>query len=110
MHKESRSRQYLTDAEKAAIVADYHRSGLSQRDFANRHGIAATNIQRWVGQTHQAERTDGLAALVEVPNLLATGTGSGTYRLHFPKGLMLELPRRFEPGQVRLLAELVQSL
>jgi hypothetical protein len=104
----SRSRPHRTTAEKADLVAAFHRSGLGQRDFAIRQGIAPSNLQRWVQRSHLAAKPQGLAALVEVPNLLAAG--SGRYRLHFPKGLMLELTSGFDPGEVRRLAELVQSL
>jgi transposase-like protein len=110
MKIKSCSRQYLTDAEKAELVAAYEGSGLSQRDFASRQGIAASNIQRWVHKSQRADQAGGHAALVEVPNLLARDTGSGTYRLHFSKGLMLEVASGFEPDEVRVLAQVVQSL
>jgi transposase-like protein len=106
----SRSRQYLTTAEKAELVAAYQRSGLSQRDFAQRHRIAPSNIQRWVRQREAAAPRVGPAALVEVPNLLATRPGLETYRLHFAQGRQLEVARGFDLGEVRALAQLLQSL
>jgi hypothetical protein len=112
MNIRSRSRQYLMAAKKAELVAAYRGSGLSQRDFAHRHGIAPSNIQRWVRQ-HEAVDVDsgaGPATLVEVPNLLAAQPGPGVYRLHFPRGLQLEVARGFEVGEVRVLAQLLQSL
>ena len=104
------SRQYRTRAEKAKIVAAYRHSGLSQRDFALQHGIAASNIQRWVGQFPASASPAHPTALVEVPNLLAPRPGLGAYRLHFPKGLLLEVARGFAVGEVRVLAQLLQSL
>ena len=103
-------RQYRTRAEKAKIVAAYKRSGLGQRDFALEHGIAASNIQRWVGQFPAGAKPAHPVALVEVPNLLATQPGPGAYRLHFPQGLQLEVARGFEMEEVRALAQLLQSL
>lgn len=103
-------RQYRTRAEKAKIVAAYKHSGLSQRDFAIQHGIAASNIQRWVGQFPASATPAHPAALVEVPNLLAPRPGPGAYRLHFPKGLLLEVAHGFEIGEVRVLAQLLHSL
>jgi len=100
-------RQYRTRAEKAKIVAVYNHSGLSQRDFALQHGIAASNIQRWVGQFSGSGKAP---PLVEVPNLLATQARPGAYRLHFPQGLQLEVARGFEIGEVRALAQLLHSL
>ena len=104
------SREYRTRAEKAKIVAAYKTSGLSQRDFALQHGIAPSNIQRWVGQFPARAKSAPPAALVEVPNLLATQPGPGAYRLHFPQGLQLDVARGFEMGEVRALAQLLQSL
>ena len=104
------SRQYRTRAEKAKIVAAYKRSGLSQRDFALEHGIAASNLQRWVGQFPASAKPAHPAAFVEVPNLLATQPRAGAYRLHFPQGLQLEVARGFEMGEVRALAQLLHSL
>ena len=103
-------RQYRTRAEKAKIVAAYKHSGLSQRDFALEHGIAASNIQRWVGQFPANAIPAHPAALIEVPNLLATRSGPGAYRLHFAQGLQLEVAGGFEIGEVRALAQLLHSL
>ena len=104
------SRQYRTRAEKAKVVAAYKHSGLSQRDFALQHGIAPSNIQRWSGQFPASAKPAHPAALVEVPNLLATQARPGAYRLHFPRGLQLEVARGFDLGEVRALAQLLQSL
>ena len=98
-------RQYRTGAEKAKIVAAYKHSGLSQRDFALQQGIAASNIGRWVGQFPASATPAHPGALVEVPNLLATQSKPGAYRLHFPRGLQLEVGRGFEIGEVRALAQ-----
>jgi hypothetical protein len=45
-----------------------------------------------------------------VPNLLATQPQPGAYRLYFPQGLQLEVAQGFELGEVRALAQLLQSL
>jgi transposase-like protein len=103
-------RQYRTRAEKAKIVAAYKHSGLSQRDFALQHGIATSNIQRWVGQFPASAKPAHPAALVEVANLLAAQPGAGTYRLHCAQGLELEVARGFEIGEVRALVQLLRSL
>lgn len=110
MEKQPRIRRRFRNDEKAELVAAYHHSGLSQRDFAHQHGIAPSNLQRWVGQREAAAPSAGPAALVEVPNLLAARLGAGAYRLHFPQGFQLEVARGFELGEVRVLAQLLQSL
>lgn len=110
MQTKARPREYRTRAEKATIVAAYKQSGLSQRDFALQHGIAASNLQRWVGQFPASATPAHPAALVEVPNLIPTQPGPGAYRLHFGAGLQLEIARGFEMGEVRALAQLLHSL
>jgi transposase-like protein len=110
MQQKPGPRQYRTRAEKAKIVAAYKHSGLSQRDFALQHGIAPSNIQRWVAQVPTSAKPAHPAALVEVPNLLATQARSGAYRLHFAQGIQLEVARGFEMGEVRALAQLLKSL
>lgn len=106
----SRSRQYRTAAHKAEVVAAYHRSGLSQRDFAQQHGIAPSNIQRWARQHGSDAPPRTSAALVEVPNVLASRPSAGAYRVHFPRGLHLELSRGFDVEEVRTLAQMLQNL
>lgn len=106
----SRTRQHRTAAEKAELVTAYQRSGLSQRDFAQQHGIAPSNIQRWARQHESLVASQGSTALVEVPNLLAGRPEAGAYRVHFPQGFQLEVARGFEIGEVRALAQLLQSL
>lgn len=110
MKMKSRSRQHRSAAERADLVAAYHRSGLSQRDFALQHGLAPSNIQRWVRQQETVRPSHGSTALVEVPNPLASRPGAGTYRLHFPQGRQLEVARGFDVGEVRALAQLLQNL
>jgi transposase-like protein len=110
MQTKSGLRHYRTRAEKAKIVAAYQRSGLSQRDFADQQGIAPSNIQRWVQQFPTSGKAATPVALVQLPNLLDRRTDSGAYRLHFPKGLLLEVACGFEVGEVRVLAQLLQSL
>lgn len=110
MKMKIRSRHYRTAAEKAELVAAYHRSGLSQRDFSLQHGIASSNLQRWVRQHEQPARRQQSAALVEVPNLLANRPSAGAYRFHFPDGLELELARGFDVEEVRALVLLLQNL
>jgi transposase-like protein len=110
MQTKSCFRQRWTAAEKAELVAAYHRSGLSQRDFSRRHGLAPSNVQRWVRQRGAPDPDPEPAALVEVPNLLAVPSGSAVYRLNLSRGLQLEVARGFDLGEVRALVQLLQAV
>jgi transposase-like protein len=108
--RQMKLRSRLPVAQKAELMVAYHRSGLTRKDFAALHGIAESTFQRWVAKSPLANKPNGQAVLVEVPNLLATDRGHRQYRLHFPKGLILEIGSGFEPGELRVLAQVVQSL
>lgn len=105
----SRPRPHKTSGEKLQIIESYESGGLSLRECAAQHGICASTLQRWLNQ-HRAGPAAGRADFIEVPNLLGTKAGLGHYRLHFPRGLVLELARGFQPEEVRALAQLLQSL
>ena len=102
-------RRRFTKAEKAALVAAFVGSGLSQEQFAFREGIAPSKIARWVQQSQVASQDQGRSRLLEVPNMLA-GSPASLYRLRWPQGMVLELNRGFEREEVRALVQLLQSL
>ena len=112
MGNRSPVRHHKTPAERADIVAEYPRSQVSQREFAAQHGIALSTLQRWL-HLNESDVGSGSPALVEVPNPLKPLLGRGpaaTYRLHFPRGLVLEVAPGFQTGEVRALAQLLQEL
>ena len=47
------------------LVAKYHRSDLSQSDFAMKHGISLSTLQLWLHKSRSAELESGLADSVE---------------------------------------------
>ena len=109
MENRSRVRRHKTPAEKAQILSTYARSTLSQREVAAQCGISLSTLQRWMHQG-QVGKTTPRAGLVEVPNLFAAGRAASPYRLHFPRGLVLEVAPGFQPEQLRSLAQLIQDL
>jgi transposase-like protein len=109
MRIQSSVRHHKSLSARARILAGYERSGRTQREVAAQHGIALSTLQRWLRQSRAGQSRDG-TRLVEVPNLLGASGASGRYRLHFPRGVILEVASGFQPGEVRSLAELLQSL
>lgn len=95
--------------ERARILAAYARGQWTQEEVAAPHGIAVSTLQRWLRQSG-TERTGDAAHLIEVPNLLGRSGPTSTYRVHFARGLVLEVAPGFEPGEVRTLAVVLQSL
>lgn len=47
-------RRRTTSAERADWVQRYDRSGLTQREFAERHRLGLSTLQKWVGQCRAA--------------------------------------------------------
>jgi len=93
--------------DKQQIVAAFKESGLSLRMFANQHGLPRSTLHRWAtGSCVDAQSRN--AALVEVPNLL--GSNPSAYRLSFPRGVMLEVPRNFAARELRMLVQLLLEL
>jgi transposase-like protein len=49
----------LTSAQRQRLLARYHQSQLTQREFAERHGISHSVLVKWL----QQERTTGQASV-----------------------------------------------
>lgn len=93
--------------DKQQIVAAFKESGLSVRMFANQHGLPRSTLHRWATEGCVAAQSSS-AALVEVPNLM--GSNPGAYRLSFPRGMVLEVPRNFAAQELRVLVQLLLEL
>ena len=60
--------------EVRGIVAQFHASGLSQREFAEQEGVPASTLAYWIRRERLERQLRGDTALVAV----ATGTGMRT--------------------------------
>ncbi len=109
MESRSRLRPRKTSTQKAQILAARGESGLSDREFAAQHGIAVSTLYRWLRESLAHPPTDG-GGLIEIPNVLGARAPVPVYRLHFPRGLVLEVAPGFRPDELRSLAQLIQSL
>jgi len=109
MQHRSCVRHHKSLAERAALLAAYERSGLTQREFAAQHGIALSTLQRWK-VTCLPSLADPSGPLLEVPNLMEARSAICTYRLHFPQGVVLEVSSGFSPGELDTLAHLLRDL
>jgi transposase-like protein len=98
-----------TAAQRAEVVAAYQRGGQTQQTVAAQHGIGLSTLERWLRRSGEGP-APRRAALVEVPNPMGARPQAASYGLRFPGGLVLELSAGFDLGEVRRLAELVQSL
>lgn len=109
MQNKSHVRRHKTSTEKADILAACERSGMTQRALAAQHGIALSTLQRWTRKS-QTSQEPGKGRLIEVPNLFGAGTAACTYRLRFPRGVVLEVESGSRPDELQSVVQLIQDL
>jgi transposase-like protein len=100
-------RKHRTPAQREEILKRYHRSGLSQNQFAIQAGLSLATLNGWLRRA--SAKKSSFPALVQIPNLLPA-TPSGAYRLRLPSGAVLEAPPGFKLQEVSALLQLVKVL
>lgn len=109
MRKKTSARQYHNVSEQARLLAAWQRSGLTDKAFATQQGVGLSTLYSWRRRQRARVEVPRLP-LVEIPNFLTKPQPAASYRLHLPGDRILELTRNFEPSEVRVLAQLLQSL
>lgn len=99
----ARRRRRRSPAEITAILTQYRRSGLTQRCFAQRHGLSLSTFSRWL----RLARPPGAADFVRVA-LPASPTGAD-FELAWPDGRRLRVPQEFDPAALRALLEVLAT-
>jgi transposase-like protein len=108
------TRCHLTTKEKAEILKEHRRSGLSLLAFAEKHGLCYTSLLRW-------RCRQGNVANVEVPPdteadprfvpVKIEGEVLGEdYVLIWATGRSLKIPRQFETDSLRRLLSVLEAL
>ena len=108
------TQRHRTPKEKAEILREHGRSGLSLLAFAGKHGLCYTSLLRW--RCRQGEGADVLVpADAEadprfVPVKIESEGLSGDYVLSWPAGRSLKIPRQFETDSLRRLLSVLEAL
>jgi len=63
----SPKRRRWTAAQRQRLLARYHRSQLSQAEFATRHGIGYSTLARWLSEARADDRPPMQFAEVQMP-------------------------------------------
>ena len=105
----SPARKHRSPTEKASILAAYDASKLSQAGFAARRGLVLSTLARWLRERREGQE-DRPPEFVEVPRIVSPPPRAASYRLHFPRGVVLEVEPGFQPVELRALAELIRDL
>ena len=102
--------RHRTPKEKARILQEQRRSGLSLLAFARQHGLCYASLLRWRARP-SAQRTDadsqGDPRFVRV-KIEGDGLG-GDYRVSWPGGRTLKIPSQFEPESLRRLLGVLED-
>lgn len=86
------------------VVADYERSGLTQKTYALKRRMPLGTLQSWIYRRGREEKRARVQRLL--PVRVATGNPT-TVEIALPRGLVLRAPTAAEPGVV---AALVRAL
>jgi transposase-like protein len=100
---------HRTTAQRAQILTDYRRSGLTQKAFAAQVGIGHSTLTLWLRQATAGESA-GSPTFVPVPNLLPVPRAATAYRLQFPRGLTVEVAPGFDAEELSALLQVAQRL
>ena len=108
------TRRHLTPKEKAEILREHRRSGLSLLAFAGKHGLCYTSLLRW-----RRRPGNGANVLVPpdteadprfVPVQIEGEVLGGDYVLSWATGRSLKIPGQFEADSLRRLLRVLTVL
>jgi transposase-like protein len=93
------SNRRRTPAEIANIVAQYHASGLSRRDFARRHDFSIGSLARWLQRKTIAPDVPKFVRVVTA----TAPTPPAWFELALPDGRRLRIPAGCDEVALRSL-------
>lgn len=101
-------RKQFTPTQRAKTLADYHASGLTQSVFAEQAGISVGSLCNWLRQERERLSGQSEVSFLEMPTFRP---GSApVYKVHFPDGVAVEVPRGFAAAEVKEILRLVREL
>ena len=108
------TRRRLTPKEKAEILREHRRSGLSLLAFAGKHGLCYSSLLRWSGRqgngAHVLVAPDTEADPRFVPVKIEGEVLGGDYVLSWVTGRSLKIPRQFETDSLRRLLSVLEAV
>ena len=108
------TRRHLTPQEKAEILKEHRRSGLSLLAFAEKRGLCYTSLLRWRCQQGNGADVpvppDTEADPRFVPVKIEGEVLGGEYVLSWATGRSLKIPRQFETHSLRRLLTVLEGL
>lgn len=110
MQKTLLVRKRFSGAEREALVAEYRRGEVTQREFAGRAGISVSCLCSWLRRSKGLE-SSVRSAWIELPQgLPGVAAVAVPSKVRFPGGIVLELARGFVPEEAARLCRMIQEL
>ena len=106
-------RRHRTPKEKARILQEHERSGLSLLAFARMHGLCYASLRRWRSRPRRRPGVPAPAAPQADPRFVPVTVESevsGDYVLNLAGGRSLRIPLRFEPDSLRRLLHVLEGV
>ena len=108
-------RRHLTAKEKAEILSEHQRSGLSLLAFAGKHGLCYSSLLRWrcrqgSNGAHALAPPDSEADPRFVAVKIEGEVLGGDYVLSWAGGRSLKIPRQFETDSLRRLLSVLEAV
>ena len=108
------TRRHLTPKEKAEILKEHRRRGLSLLAFAEKCGLCYTSLLRWSCRPGNGANVpvppDTEADPRFVPVKIEGEVLGGDYVLSWATGRSLKIPRQFETDSLRRLLSVLEAL
>lgn len=103
--------RHRTPTEKARILREHRRSGLSLLAFARQHELCYASLLRWRSRPATPSSVVALAPQAD-PRFVRVkieGEGLDDYVLSWPGGRCLKIPPQFEPEALRRLLSVLEG-
>ncbi len=109
----SRSRRHFTRDDRRRLVDAWRRSGLTQTQFANEHGIGPSYLSRWKKEFPESDVT-GEAGPAPLPvHVIGVERGDVAavqepFEVRLPSGVALSIPPRFDRASLEALLAVLE--
>jgi len=111
MSSQSERRRHRTPRERADLLAAYHKSGLTQGEFAARKGLSLSCLSIWLRKAQVKGGNTALPTFIELPvDLTVSGKSRPSYKIGFPGGHSVEVSAGFHLDELRELCQLLRGL
>ena len=104
--RDSRGRRVSDQARRAALLAAYDRSGLTQKAFAQREGVNVHTFVSWLQHRRRALAPTAEQAPMQFTELPWSGVRAARLEVVLPDGAMV---RGAVPAEVAALVRLLRS-